>query len=422
MASSKSAVARITFDLPFEITLEILSRLPVKSLLRFKSVCKTWYDLIKTPDFIAKHLLTPVTLNPTPLLETGFSYKTESHIISLIYNDGFNNEGIDLNFPFLERRNIRRIPWDYGGDNYFFIGGICNGLVCVSLSWFGYPLFLCNPSTRQFREIPGAEWNCEGYYVQHVKQVSFGFGFHPSANDYKLIRIVLHLDTNFQESIRADLYVMSTDTWTRIGYNNNLLSFFGEMNEWGEYDSIVEIDESFASAVLNGVFYWPARVVPTHQMVVMSFDMGNEEFRRIRTPECLDGTWDLPNWTFTELDGKLAVVVVSPHERCFDVWVLNENESSWTNQVKVGSFPRIAGDMDDGEDRLFTVMGGGKDGKLLMTDYKYTAGELKLFSYDTKTRQTMDLYFGQVYFECSVYLYAGTLLPVMQANEIVLNK
>ncbi|XP_058214540.1 uncharacterized protein LOC131326013 isoform X2 [Rhododendron vialii] len=42
MASTKLTVARTTFDLPFEITVEILSRLPVKSLLRFKSVCKTW--------------------------------------------------------------------------------------------------------------------------------------------------------------------------------------------------------------------------------------------------------------------------------------------------------------------------------------------------------------------------------------------
>lgn len=43
-------------------------------------------------------------------------------------------------------------------------------------------------------------------------------------------------------------------------------------------------------------FYWPARVLgrvfPADQVVVMSFNMGNEVFRRIRTPVCLDGTWD----------------------------------------------------------------------------------------------------------------------------------
>ncbi|XP_058214532.1 F-box/kelch-repeat protein At3g23880-like [Rhododendron vialii] len=235
MASSKSTVARTTFDLPFEITVEILSRLPVKSLLRFKSVCKTWYDLIRNPDFIAKHLLSPVTQNPTPLLETGFNIVTQNHEISLIYDDGFNYGPINLLFPFLDMRNYDG-TWDFeGDDDYFSIGGICNGLVCVSLSWFGYPLFLCNPSTRQFREIPNSKWGNE--HLNGI-QVSFGFGFHPSANDYKLIRIVLYSSPIRECDVRADLYVMSTDTWTEIDFNK-LSLFVGEMNEWGEHESIV---------------------------------------------------------------------------------------------------------------------------------------------------------------------------------------
>ncbi|XP_058214539.1 putative F-box protein At1g59675 isoform X1 [Rhododendron vialii] len=203
MASTKLTVARTTFDLPFEITVEILSRLPVKSLLRFKSVCKTWK---------------------------------------------FN--------------------------------------------------------------------------------------------------------------IRADLYVMSTDTWMEIDFNK-LLLFLGEMNELGEF---VNISGSFATA-LNGVFYWPARVVPTNQVVVVSFDMGNEVFRRIRTPECLHWTQNLTHWQFAELDDKIALVV-SPDERGFDVWVLNENESCWTNHIKVGAFPRIASDMGYEVDGDITVVGGGKNGEL----------------------------------------------------------
>lgn len=34
---------------------DILLRLPVKSLLRFKCVCKSWHDLIKSSSFIKKH-------------------------------------------------------------------------------------------------------------------------------------------------------------------------------------------------------------------------------------------------------------------------------------------------------------------------------------------------------------------------------
>ncbi|KAI8557017.1 hypothetical protein RHMOL_Rhmol05G0301300 [Rhododendron molle] len=401
------------------MTIEILSRLPVKSLLRFKSVCKTWYDLIKTHDFISKHLQTHSTLNSTSLLVTNYNCETETHQISLLSNDGLSNGPINLDFPFLNGR-----IYVCTGVNDFSIVGICNGLVCISLSPLGYPLILCNPSTtRQFREIPGAEWDWDDENMLYVRQVSFGFGFHYSANDYKLIRIVSYTSPTGRNDIRADLYVMSTDTWTEIDVTKFSL-FFGEKNENGGYDTIGRFASSSTSALLNGVFYRPATAVQTDQVVVvvvvMSFDMGNEVFGRIRTPACLDRTWCGANLQCMELNDKLALVV-SPDERGFDVWVLNEIESSWTHQVKVESFPRIASDMGNGEYSKITVVGGLKNGELLVTGHNLP-GELKLFSSDTNTRETMDLYFVHVSHESCVYLYSGTLLPVMKANEIVLDK
>ncbi|KAI9127352.1 hypothetical protein K1719_001911 [Acacia pycnantha] len=44
------------FFLPHEIISSILKRLPVKSLLRFRCVCKDWNDLFKTSLFIKEHL------------------------------------------------------------------------------------------------------------------------------------------------------------------------------------------------------------------------------------------------------------------------------------------------------------------------------------------------------------------------------
>ncbi|KAI8556887.1 hypothetical protein RHMOL_Rhmol05G0291000 [Rhododendron molle] len=399
MAGGRSTVARATFHLPLEIAIEILSRLPVKSLLRFKSVCKTWYELMKAPDFISKHLQTQVTLNSTSLLVTTYNGKTKNFAVSFLPNDGFSGP---IDSPF------------FTVENYHNIGGICNGLVCISPYRYGYNMILCNPSTRQFREIPKCAYE---YEFRRIMMVSVGFGFHPSAHDYKLIKIVLYSIPIRKYNVRADLYVMSTGTWREIDVNK-LSSFFGEMNELGESDNIVVIDDFSASAVLNGVFYWPARILGTYKAVVMSFDMGNEVFRKIKTPECLDGTWDQIYRRFTELDDKLALVV-SPDERGFDVWVLNENENSWTNQVKGASFPRIASDT---RNRERTVVVGGKNGELLVTKHK-VSGDLKLFSYDTRTRQTKDLWFGHIHYKSRVYLYAGTgtLVPAMQANEVSLN-
>ncbi|RXH76531.1 hypothetical protein DVH24_019419 [Malus domestica] len=42
-----------------EMVVEILSRLPPKSLMRFKCVRRSWCDLIQNPNFVEKHLSNP---------------------------------------------------------------------------------------------------------------------------------------------------------------------------------------------------------------------------------------------------------------------------------------------------------------------------------------------------------------------------
>ncbi|KAE8674654.1 putative F-box protein [Hibiscus syriacus] len=42
-------------ELPEMLVLEILSKLPVKSLTRFRCVCKPWSSSFETPHFITKH-------------------------------------------------------------------------------------------------------------------------------------------------------------------------------------------------------------------------------------------------------------------------------------------------------------------------------------------------------------------------------
>ncbi|XP_054795988.1 F-box/kelch-repeat protein At3g23880-like [Prosopis cineraria] len=50
------AVDDDTAILPQDIITNILKRLPVKSLIRFRCVCKNWKNLFKTASFIADHL------------------------------------------------------------------------------------------------------------------------------------------------------------------------------------------------------------------------------------------------------------------------------------------------------------------------------------------------------------------------------
>ncbi|PRQ28574.1 putative F-box domain-containing protein [Rosa chinensis] len=66
------------YELPFDVILEILTWLPVNSLLRFKCVCKQWCSLIKEDrKFITKYMDRATPLQLTHLHKCGDFYKVD---------------------------------------------------------------------------------------------------------------------------------------------------------------------------------------------------------------------------------------------------------------------------------------------------------------------------------------------------------
>lgn len=116
----------VNSGLLIDITSEILLRLPAKSLLRFKSVCKTWHDLIENPSFIDKH------------------EKNRSGITSiLVITDDeiqLEDEGFYKSIDFHSLRLDDKV--------HFRLLGICKGLVCVKFNKLNY--IIGNPTTREF--------------------------------------------------------------------------------------------------------------------------------------------------------------------------------------------------------------------------------------------------------------------------------
>lgn len=129
---------------------------------------------------------------------------------------------------------------------------------------------------------------------------------------------------------------MSSDTWREITVNKDS-AFFGEMNNLRELGCFIRIDGSHggslkidgfsASVVLNGVFYWPATVIPTYEFFFLCPSTWVIVFRKIGLSPCLDEAWDQTNWKIAELKGKIDVVICADDKFC-DVLVLNEDHSS----------------------------------------------------------------------------------------------
>ncbi|PON47082.1 F-box domain containing protein, partial [Parasponia andersonii] len=104
---------------------EILLRLPIKSLLRFRGLCKQWRDLIQHPDFIKVHMS-----RATPLLVSNRDFITHSDFASTASHHPANPSD-----PYYQ----------------FSILGICEGLVVEIPPDI---LQVRNPATRQALVLP----------------------------------------------------------------------------------------------------------------------------------------------------------------------------------------------------------------------------------------------------------------------------
>lgn len=145
--------------LPEELLIEILTRLPTKSLLRFKSVCKTWCTLIRKPDFIDLHYhhhrkvsrndsILVVRSIPTvdPQQQECNKYVNSEIVLSLLSSKTPTTTTTTA---------LVRFPPDLFGPGSTFDGdvqlfGPCNGVVCLTNT----NDVLCNPATREFKAIP----------------------------------------------------------------------------------------------------------------------------------------------------------------------------------------------------------------------------------------------------------------------------
>ena len=78
--------------LPEEVVLEILYKLPVKSLIRFRCVSKSWNSLITTSAFIDSHLTQSLSLpsNSNKLIVSLGNFRTKVEYYEFIHDD--NND------------------------------------------------------------------------------------------------------------------------------------------------------------------------------------------------------------------------------------------------------------------------------------------------------------------------------------------
>lgn len=367
-----------------DVVPDILSRMPVKSLRRFACVNKPWYQLIKSPDFISKHLHTyNKHMNQTDSVNL---------LVSRIRRATFGPSGVNrkafvslLSFYTPNNStslNLLDLIYNHHEVYHLEILGPCNGLYCL----YSIPTLIVNPSMREFRILPDCPSPPDTYRLQHFT----GFGFDPNTNDYKVVMIMdtWLYETEEQLPWRIEIYSLNSDSWRSIDCS------LPPVSVWGP---------SWIDAFVHGAYHWWAYDAAGD--MVLAFDMQNETFQTFRMPNVRSSTQDYVG-TVAKFKESLAVIVYPRRgtEKSFDLWVMEDygNEGSWTKHFIIG--PIVGANRPLGfleEKHLFLLE--DNNGRMVF--------------YDLLTEETMHTGFHGEEDSLQAIVYMESLISVRRDNE-----
>ncbi|XP_013617966.1 PREDICTED: putative F-box protein At5g62660 [Brassica oleracea var. oleracea] len=301
-------------EIPWNLMIEILTRLPAKSLMRFKCVSKTWSLLIRSRYFSNLYLTVASPRRPPCLYMSLMNHymcdsigvcqsPRESQLLSLSSSTSNSAESFDLDLTMQ----------GMGGHDMVVLRGLILYIVCGKACIY-------NPTTRQSVTLPVRPVI---KFSQKVKgcdeSIIYYFGHDPVLDQYKILCIVSTLLTGINRLTSEHwVYVLeSGGFWKRIGF-----------------DCQPHIP-TIGRLCINGVIYYLA-YASLSCYVLVSFDVRSEQFNMIQVPKELSGLIRDNPMGFIEYGGKPAIFDQTYLIQMgkVDLWVL-EGGGAWSTKSLV---------------------------------------------------------------------------------------
>ena len=319
-------------NVPNELVYEILTQLPVKSLIRLRCVSKSCNSIISNPNFIK----TNFNFNRTKSLSNN-----NNHNGYLQYTDSSSSKELCTVVCNSDRTltHVSRFESPFVDECSIF--GSCNGMVCLASAdeRLSHLIYLWNPSIRKFKMLNATPSTPRRDYI------ALGLAYHSQNNDFKILRIVCR-----EPSAEAEIYTLSTDSWRKVVISEE---FEPEPN----IGSIFKINEKpclFFNGALHSLAYSQSHYF------ILSFDVNDERFRNIMLPPLNNLVEMFPDFeqlvVFKEMlafivIGKDVDVITGICHICH-IWVMKEYGvvESWTKiRVSLDSVNNFYGCNDNGE-------------------------------------------------------------------------
>ncbi|CAL0302771.1 unnamed protein product [Lupinus luteus] len=290
--------------IPYDIIIDILSRITVKPLLRFKSVCKSWKTLISDPQFAKIHFqrsITDSTFIHHRLMPQACFLRDD--IVSCSVESLLNNCDVvpeSLRYPL---------------HSHYDVVGYSNGLCC--LVYNREKVRLWNPCTKLVSRESPSLFNRDNLSRKPV----FGFGYDESSDTYKVV------------SVFVDIYGKSL---------GSVFSFGSENCNWRRVHGFPDVTPEWGKSgeCARGTLNWLAKAplpdgMRNEYYVIVSFDLGNETCREFLLPGDIDRSCSVGT-AFGVLRDCLCVS--QNYELTnFIVWQMMEHgvKESWTRLLNI---------------------------------------------------------------------------------------
>ncbi|XP_012850988.1 PREDICTED: putative F-box protein At1g33530 [Erythranthe guttata] len=327
---------------PDELVEEILSHLPVQILIRFKTVSKSWNNIISSPSFAKSHLNNYGKNNFFALL--AFDVTTEKWKLSLatfgtssesttVVVGGRRAEEKFIELPILKLKKYEIRPRKgkiiTAKDRVITVGPF-NGFICIHGIQRIQDIILYNSYNRTSEILPSGGPISDGDGIRFGSKRSMGFGLDFITKEIKLVQLLsfyFWVDRGFVSGIRVDIYSPSTKTWRQLDRDVATTQILVE-NAIGSYK-----DGSFA--------HW----LECRQTDIISFDMKKEVFVTTPLPIRIHNSGKNIK-IFVKESRSLVLflypdVQVSEENYLFDRWELTglgEQGKHWSLLTRIGPF------------------------------------------------------------------------------------
>ncbi|CAN8245090.1 unnamed protein product [Cochlearia groenlandica] len=270
-----------------DILIEILIRLPSKSIVRFKCVSKLWSQSLFNSRYFCNRFLVVASSQQQPRIYMSL-HDVDDYTKSMLLSTSLSSSS-SLSSPMtcLEFNHNINIPEMGGYDMHIIRGLICfTGLKKAQIY---------NPCTRQLVTLPNIELYSDILAKENIYSILY-YPCHDLVNDkYKVLCTItakshINLPTTTIRSERWVLVLEAGSSWKRIAKDD---LYPHHIPRWPLRN-------------MNGVLYYSA-LIDIYTLVLVSFDIRSENFDMVQVP-CKPGNLVGRIIIPIEYNGKIAIV------------------------------------------------------------------------------------------------------------------